>query len=345
MKKYDFMRDTEGDGAESVTLERKRRKKWDIGPRIVCLLFAVVIWFYMVNINDTEIEETKMMSIQIVGEEVMQTNSEMAIYGIDKKVVNVTVKGSNRDLRKYTAADYKVTVDVSGLDTPGDHTLQINVLPPDKSDIVIVSCEPSTVTVHIDNRIEKEVPLIVDYTSRTNRFDVLEYSTAQSASTIKIKGPKKVLEKIDIAVFEITGTLDRSSKYTDFGLCFYDSKNKEIFESEYEYIDYSTKDITVDLHAIMRMSVPIKVNVLGEGSNLVPVLDKEYISVYGDGAIMQKLQNLTYTIYLDYAVEGSIVDCILDNSDGESLPEGVFVSGEQHVKIRFEDPKRQVPNE
>lgn len=345
MKKYNFMHDSESDNAESITLERKRRKKWDIGPRLLCFLFAIVIWIYMVNINDTEIEETKMMSIQIVGEEVMHTNSEMAIYGIDKKVINVTVKGSNRDLRKYTAADYKVTVDVSGLDTPGDHTLQISVLPPEKSDIVIVSFEPSTVTVHIDNRIEKEIPLIVDYTSGTNRFDVLEYSTAQSANTIKIKGPKTVLEKIDMAVFEISGTLDSSRQFKDFDLCFYDKKNKEIFESEYEYIDYSTKDITVDLHAIMRMSVPIKVKVINEGSDLVPVLDKEYVSVYGDGAIMRKLENLTYVITLDNVFEDSEIDYILDNSDGDSLPEGVFVSGVQHVKIRFEEPKSQAETE
>ena len=347
MKKYNFMHDPESENSDSVTLERKKRKKWDIGPRIVCLLVALVIWIYMVNINDNEVEESKMLTIEIVGEEVMQTNSEMAIYGIDKKVVNVTVKGSNRDLRKYGAGDYKVTVDVSGLDTPGDHTLQINVIPPEKSDITVVSFEPSTVTVHIDNRIEKEVPLIVDYTSRTNRFDILEYSTAQSASTIKIKGPKNVLEKIDVAVFEITGTLDSSRQYTDFDLCFYDKKNKEIFEAEYEYIDYSTQDITVDLHAIFRMSVPIKVKVLNEGSELVPVLDKEYVSVYGDGAIMQKLDNISYIITLDYAVEGSVVDCILDNADidgdgiGDNLPAGVYVSGDQHVKINFEKPQSQ----
>lgn len=344
MKKYNFMHDPESENSDSVTLERKKRKKWDIGPRIVCLLVALVIWIYMVNINDNEVEESKMLTIEIVGEEVMQTNSEMAIYGIDKKVVNVTVKGSNRDLRKYGAGDYKVTVDVSGLDTPGDHTLQINVIPPEKSDITVVSFEPSTVTVHIDNRIEKEVPLIVDL-DNVSKIEALEYSAVQSASTIKIKGPKSVLEKIDRAVFEISGIQDSSRQFKDFALCFYDKKNKEIFESEYEYIDYSTKDIIVDLHVIMRMSIPIKVKVLEEGSDLVPVLDKEYVSVYGDGAIMQKLENLTYIITLDNVFEDSVIYYILDNSDGESLPEGVFVSGEQRVKIRFEKPKSQAEPE
>ena len=332
MKKYDFMRDPDSGDKDSVTLERKRRKKWDIGPRIVCLLLAVVIWIYMININDTEIEENMVLSIQIVGEEVMQTNSEMAIYGIDKKVINVTVKGSNRDLRKYTAADYKVTIDVSALDTPGDHTLQINVLPPEKSDIVIVSYEPSTVTVHIDNRIEKEIPLIVDYTSRTSRFDSIEYSTAQSHGTIKIKGPKNVLEKIEYAVFEISGTLSGSRQYTDFSLCFQDSKFKEIFDAEYEYIDYSTKDITVDLHAIMRMSIPIKVKVTNGVGDYDIVMDREFVDVYGDGLVMMKLTDPACVINLEYAED------IVYTLDDALLPSGVHIDGEnQTVKIEFKE--------
>ena len=327
MKKYDFLYDP--DNSEKVTMGRKKRRKWDVWPRLICFVFAVVIWIYMVNINDTEIIQTKVLTIEIVGEEVMQTNSAMALYGVDKKVINVTVKGSNRDLKKYTEQDYKATVDISGLDAPGDHTLPINVIPPEKSNIEVVSFEPSTVVVHVDNRIEKEVPLRVDL-NKASTYDNIEYTCVQSKKTVIIKGPVNIVDKISYASFEIEGTLMSSQKFSGFPLCFYDDNRHEIFASDYEYIDYSTKDITVDLSAIMRMSIPIKVKVTSE-SDLVPVLDKEYVDVYGDGLVMMKLVDPTYVITLDYAED---INYTLNDAD---LPAGVHVDGEnQNVKIKFE---------
>ena len=162
MKKFNFTAEDGNAGNDSVTVNRVRRRRLDIVPRILCFLISVFIWIYMVNLNDTDVEETMTFTVEIVGEETLHHDSNMAIYGMDKKTVTVTVKGSNRDLRKYTELDYKVTVDVSSLSSAGEHTVQINVLPPANSSIELIKCEPSTVIMYSDVNIEKEIPLKVE---------------------------------------------------------------------------------------------------------------------------------------------------------------------------------------
>lgn len=334
MKKFNFTNDGEKGSNGSVTVDRARKRRWDIGPRILCFLIAVFIWIYMVNLNDTDVEETITFTIEIVGEDKLH-ESNMAIYGMDKKTVTVTVKGSNRDLKKYSETDYKVTVDVSTLSSSGEHSLQVNVLPPASSSIELIKCEPSTVLLYSDVNIEKEIPLKVEL------GDVITYQNAeptlrQSADTVKIMGPNAIVDKIDYAKYEINGDLESSLTYSGFSLSFFDKNDTEISFGDYDYIDYSTKDITVNVDVILHITIPVKVRVQGVGNDLVATTDIEQVGVYGDRLLIKQFTDLVYVINLDSAESGGAVYYTLTDFD---LPEGIFLEeSDVHVKISFTDP-------
>ena len=238
MKQYDFMRDDGSNGKNDVTIDRVSKKKLDIFPRLLCLVIAFIIWVYMVNMNDTDITTTMTLKIDVVGEEALEATGGMAIYGLDKRTVTVTVKGSNRDLKKYAEADYKATLDVSKLSSSGEHSVVINVITPENSSIELITCDPANVTVFSDINISKEIPLVVDY------GDVImysaEYNLTQNADTIEITGPKAIIENIDYAYYEVSGDLDSSKSYTGFAIGLYNKNGIEIPIENYEYIHYST---------------------------------------------------------------------------------------------------------
>lgn len=320
MKQYDFMRGEGSNGENDVVLDRVSKKKLDIIPRLLCLLIAFFIWVYMVNLNDTDVSTVMTLKIDVVGEEALAATGGMAIYGVDKRTVTVTVKGSNRDLKKYSEADYMATLDVSKLSSSGEHSVAVNIVTPEGSSIELVSCEPSNVTVFSDISISKEIPLKVDY------GDVImysaEYNLSQTADKIEITGPKAIIENIDHAYYEVKGDLDSSTSYSGFAIALHDDKDVEIPLENYEYINYSTKDITVNLDVILRLSaVPIRVKVIGMGSDLIATLDREYVSVYGDRLLIKQLVDITYIIELDEAEVGTIKYTLSD----DDLPEGVFV--------------------
>lgn len=333
MKKYNFMNDPEG-GSESVSVNKTRKKKLDLMPKILCFLFAVFIWIYMVNLNDTDIEETFTLTVEIVGEDALH-QSGMAIYGMDNREVVITVKGSNRDLRKYTEKDYKVTVDVSSITSSGKHNIKLNFVPPANSSIEVVKTEPSSISLYSDVNLEKEIPMKVEL------GDVITYQNAepiltQSAQTVKIMGPNAIIDKIDYAVYHINGDLDSSVIYSGFTLEFFGSDNARIPLESYDYIDYSTKDITVNVDVLLHRTVPIKVEIVGEDSDLIATVDTAQVNVYGDRLLMKQLENLSYVITLTQAPTTTSVNYTLKNDD---LPDGVFLDEgyvKKIVKITFE---------
>ena len=54
MKQYDFVSDVDESGKENVSVAHApKRKKIDIAPMIICFFIALLIWIYMINLNDT----------------------------------------------------------------------------------------------------------------------------------------------------------------------------------------------------------------------------------------------------------------------------------------------------
>lgn len=342
MKKYNFMNDSDG-GSESVSVNKTKKRQLDLLPRILCFLFAVFIWIYMVNMNDTDVEETFTLTIEIVGEDALH-QSGMAIYGIDNKEAVITVKGSNRDLRKYSEKDYKVTIDVGSITSSGKHNIKLNFVPPANSSIEIVKTEPSSVVLYSDINLEKEIELRVelgDVTTYQNAEPVLR----QSAEMVKIMGPNAIVDKIAYAVYHVNGDLDSSVTYSGFALEFYGEDDKKIDEVTYDYIDYNTKDITVNVDVLLHRTIPINVSVEGEGSDLLYKVDKTHVNVYGDRLVMKQYENLSFLIKLDNASEGENTYHIISNDD---LPEGIFIEENETRKVTitfFKDPELETESE
>ena len=67
MKQYQFMKDTDDNGNETVNVTYKPKRRLDLFARLACLLVALVIWLGMVNINETDVTETMVLKIEYVG--------------------------------------------------------------------------------------------------------------------------------------------------------------------------------------------------------------------------------------------------------------------------------------
>ena len=135
MKQFDFMKDPDASGADSITVEHTPKRKLNLFPRLVCLFTALVIWIYMVNVNDPDMTETMTLTIELKGVETLE-EAGMMVYGLSERTVTVTVKGTNRDLKQFTEADYKATVEVGGINEVKDNIqLPINIIVPENSNI------------------------------------------------------------------------------------------------------------------------------------------------------------------------------------------------------------------
>ena len=72
MKQKDFIKDADSD---EIIISDVKKRKLDIVPRIICLIFAIFVWIYFVNINDSSVTATFKVKLDVSGTEKTVTYS------------------------------------------------------------------------------------------------------------------------------------------------------------------------------------------------------------------------------------------------------------------------------
>ena len=226
MKQYDFMKDPDVQGSDSITVEHTPKRKLNLFPRIICLLVALGIWIYMFNMNEDDITTEIDLQIEVVGTEVLEEKG-MMYYGFDQNTVTIKVQGTNRDLRQYKASDYKATVDVSGIIDKTVNNLAIKIE------------HPTNLTL-VDKSITS-VGILFDYVQEADISDIEVVLSAASAvglegelnlDTVPVEGAKELIDKIARIEIVIDGDVKEGDNitYSDIAtsIHYYDANENEI---------------------------------------------------------------------------------------------------------------------
>ncbi len=326
------MKDVDENGNQTVNVSYKPKRRLDLFARLVCLFGALVIWLALVNFNETDVTETMVLKINYEGLEALEERN-MMIYGMDKTEVTVTVQGTNRDIKKHKVDDYTVVVDVSELLATGSYILPLEVVIPSDSNVTVAPDSSLNVSLFCDVAAEKTVPFDV----LVSTVQDVTFESVQSVEGITVRGPKKILDKIDSARFNADGNFaskDDKKEYTDFPLVFLDKNLNEVEGGE--AVEYSTEGMSVTVSAIARKRIPIIVDIAVD-HDLTWELSTDYIEIMGAPSIISTVEG--YEIKLPTAVEGKQQHRV--NNAG--LPDGATVKEEIVVTITFE--KKTAENE
>ena len=333
MKQYQFIKDTDENGKESINVSYKPKRRLDLFARLGCLLVALVIWLAIVNFNQTDVTETMVLKINYVGLETLEGDG-MMIYGMDKTEVTVTIKGSNRDIRKHEAEEYSVIADVSGLSEAGTYTLPLTVKIPADSGVTVESDSSLNVSLICDISAEKLVGFdVLVSTVQEGGLVSYAYESTQSEREILIKGPKQIVDTISSARFNANGNFVSNADemtYSNFPLTFLDKNLNEVGNSG--VVEYTTEEITVNVKATAHKTIPVEVMVLGSGTNLSKSLNIDTIEIWGVPSVVRGVKS--YRIEVVDAYVGMVKQ---DEVTSDKLAEGVTVKENIIIKITFEE--------
>ncbi len=329
MRQYDFIRDRDASGDDAIIISNRPKKKLDLWPRIICLLLAIIFWLYVVNINDTDVSATIKVKLGITGTDELMESKGLMVYGLQTQEITITVKGSNRDIKKYSTDDYGAVIDVSAIEEAGKHTVEVKPSMPAGSSVSVVSVEPQNVTIYADTVITKTIPFNV-VTGAIATVSEYEWAIEQSSDSLEISGPKAIVESIASAKYTVEGEFYSSKSFSGFAVDFCDANGAYLLYDN-NIVTYSTSDITVKMNVMARKNIPIVVEVTGDGKDLQYTLSQSYVSIVGDPNALSQVSE--YVISLTEAVEGRTIDYVLTSED---LPDNVSLETENtEINISF----------
>ena len=331
MNKYQFMKDTDENGKEIVSVSHRPRRRLNIFALLLSLLVAVGIWLWIFNFNQTDVTETVVLKIEYVGLDALEKEG-MMIYGMDQTELTVTIKGSNSDVKKYKRPGaYTVVADVSGITKAGEYTIPLTVNTPADSKVTIETAQSLNVSLICDLSAEKEINIgLSAVNTQDNMFVSYTYQYEQSDNTIVVKGPKKIIDTIESARFDanVNFVLNEDEKtYSDFPLVFLDTNLNEVDDKD--AVEYSTKDMTVKVTAVAHKSVPIDVMIEGASNNdLTYQKDMNTVILSGVPSVVREING--YTLIIKKSELAATITRALTN---DVLPDGAYVEGVQVITV------------
>ncbi len=296
MKQYEFKKEYDKKGREQIVLSNESKRRLDIVPRLVCLLLALIIWIYCVNINETDVTTTFNVKLNVVGAESMANG--MSIYSTSNVTeVRLTVQGNNRDINRYTASDYYAYIDVSEIGSVGWSTQKIMTELPDGSSLSLISMDIDAVSVYVDVSAETYVPIEIKLGAIKQPAGYsLSYEIEDGINRIQIKGPKTLIDTISKAEYVLEGEFNKSTTISGSALAldFYNDQGELI--SSKNSGDVSLSSIRYDtgkmnINAIVTALVPLKIKAIGSNQNYTYEVLPISANVTGDPEILNSLSD------------------------------------------------------
>jgi YbbR domain-containing protein len=262
----------------------------NLTAKILCVLTAIILWFYVV-ITDTTTDEKVFSGIGISIRNIDRIEEELGlsvITGYDS-YVDLTVKGAKTDIYKLSANDISAYVDAREITGPGEYTLEIKTALP--SGMSVSSQSTNYITIYVDKRTTKSVRV------RVNPSFAIEsnYSMGTpepSIDMVNVSGPAEVLDEIDSATVSLD--LGKVTKtITATGKLELTDKNGSIITNP--YVKLQTQEVTVRFPVYTYKEVPLTVSYkygYYNDSNITVKINPETIRVKGEPEDLENMDSI-----------------------------------------------------
>ena len=274
--------------------ERKIKRKLNIVPKVVCLFFAVLIWYYVMQVDNPDYKQTFTgVKVNLVNTDEL-TNKGLSIFTGTSYTAEITVSGKKSVINNYSSDDIVIKADVvKNYKSPGMQTVDLDVTLP--SGLTLVS-QDNSISVFVDEKTSLKLPVTVD--QRTNATTSADYDSGTlipEFTEITVKGPKTIIANIDHATvkadFSGFGVLE--STISTVGTVSMYNKSGEEVTSPYITSDYSTMRVTYPIYLTktVPLTVSYKYGFYNENNVNVEIIPAE-VEVKGEAAYVKKLESI-----------------------------------------------------
>ena len=266
-----------------------RKKGHNILPKIVSVILAFILWFYVMTVESPIHQEVfRGIPIQVL----LPSSGELSIYSGYNVTVDVTVSGKKSDLNQISAESFKATADATAYTQAGKYSVPVEIQVPGGFNLVDKSV--NLLSVYLDAKATTSVPVQIKLTEYT-LAEGLELGgdtdIDKSASEVFLSGPKSILDTIETALVTIPCGNVSSSIRASGNVQLLDTYGS-VVSNPYVSVGTSTVDVRIPVYMSkdIGLRVDFKNGLLNELNSTVN-LSPDSVKVRGPVEILSGLEN------------------------------------------------------
>ena len=202
----------------------------NIGVKIVALLFAVMLWGYVLaDLNPYRVKTLQEISVSFDGEAELMAKG-LCVRGDREEMLQKVSASVRTQIRNYSALSSNAvtaTINLRNISEAAEYELPISANISSALGI-IQQVSPSTVKVEIDSLVSKTVPVSCEFNGQVKEGYWADMDNLSSTARLDIQGPKTDISRISRAECQIDLTGRTSTIFGTFDLVLYDAENQEI---------------------------------------------------------------------------------------------------------------------
>ena len=263
--------------------------------KIMAILFAVVLWSYVLaETNPVREKPLDGVPVSYLYADQLDAQDLAISESLSNWVetVDVRVKVNQSYVRSVTSEAVRATVDLSKINGAGEKTLEINVVPTNTY-CQIVDYSPKTVTLTVDAKVDRTIPVAFDVTGSVPAGYYVGDPVAEPDS-VTLTGASSDIEMVSRAVCTVDiGGLTAWDKQS-MDVAILDSEGNELDPGIFGELP----SVIVDMTLMPKKTVEVKAETTGQ---LAPgyeipeggiVCDPAYVVIYGEASVLANITSI-----------------------------------------------------
>lgn len=206
----------------------KDKLKNNLGLKIIAVIFSVLLWWLVVNIDDPMDTKQYIVNVSVINTEVI-TNAGKSFQILDNtNSATVTVKGRRKILGEIKTSHIIATADLREMQ---DSSVPIRIkIAGFEGNYEAVTAYPQNIQVSVENTQKKTFPITAVATG-TPRDGYVVGGMTVSPQSVDISGPESMVKKISKVVAKVDVSEISSDTTMETELIYYDAAENRIDKS------------------------------------------------------------------------------------------------------------------
>ncbi len=317
-------------------LKIKKSLTNNIGLKIISIIFAIMLWLVVININDpTRTITVSGIPVTILNDNVITDNNE--VYNITQgKTATISVTGPQSIVYKLSASDFTAEADLKDLSQTNATPIEVELKDTKYANKITIDKKTKMMRIEIENIVSKDFDVSVKYNGKVEDSYALGDYTL-SYSQVNIVAPQSVVDNIEKVQVDYDVNDLKTNLNADSVIRLYDKNGKEIeIDTTVMKIDHMVINIQAPILRVKE--VELKFNKTG-----TPAEGYEYVGINCSVTTVkiigkqEALDNITQIEVPKEMIDisNATADVVIKLNLSEILPNGVYIYSEDEKEIEI----------